>query len=87
MKTPFYETDKGIAFVASSASRETSPEIMEAIAFFARDIHEAEELWAGNGFGRIANVIDIVEHVTKNGLHDASDFVWGSAGNKWAEIK
>ena len=42
--TEFYKTDEGDAFVASGDSRETSREIMEAIAFFASNIEEAEAL-------------------------------------------
>jgi hypothetical protein len=82
--TKFNESDEGLAFIASGDSRETSPEIMEAIAFFARDLDEAEALWNGDGFGQIANPSDIWEHVTRNGLRDACDYVWGAAGANWA---
>jgi hypothetical protein len=81
--TKFIETDAGQAFIASAASRETSPEIMEAIAFFARDTAEAEELWSGDGLGRIAQPLDIWEHVTCNGLREADEFRWGTAGSQW----
>jgi hypothetical protein len=82
--TKFNETDEGRAFIATGDSRETSPEIMEAIAFFARNIAEAEALWNGEGLGEIANPSDIWEHVTRNGLRDASDYVWGAAAADWA---
>lgn len=83
--TKFNETDAGLAFIATGKSRETSTEIMEAIAFFARDIDEAEMLWNGDGFDKIASLSDIREHVTRNGLRDASDFCWGAAGENWAD--
>lgn len=82
--TKFYETDEGRAFIASGDSRETSREIMEAIAFFARNVDEAERLWNGDGLGEIANPTDIWEHVTRNGLRDAAGYVWGAAGSNWA---
>ena len=82
--TKFNETDEGSAFIASGSSRETSPEIMEAIAFFARNTEEAEALWNGDGIGVIANPSDIWEHVTRNGLRDATDYAWGAAGTHWA---
>jgi hypothetical protein len=82
--TKFNETDEGRAFIATGDSRETSKEIMDAIAFFARNIDEAEALWNGDGLGQIANPSDICEHVTRNGLRDATDYVWGAAGANWA---
>jgi len=42
--TNFSDTDAGAEFIASGASRETSPEIMEAIAFFARNGKEADAI-------------------------------------------
>jgi hypothetical protein len=80
--TKFNETDVGQAFIASGASRETSPEIMEAIAFFARDEAEAEDFWNGDFRDRVTP-LDIWENVTNNGLHDAEDFCWGAAGSRW----
>ena len=79
----FNETPEGQAFIISGASRETSPEIMESIAFFARDASEAEDLWNGDGFGRICNPIDLWESVTGNGHRASTDFVWGEAGRAW----
>lgn len=73
----FRETDEAAAFIATAASRETSPEVMQAIAFFARDMAEAEALWGGDGLGRICHGSDIWEHATGNGLRDASDMFWG----------
>ena len=80
----FSETAEGRAFVASAASRETSPEIMEAIAWLARDTGEAVALWA-DGFSPCGAVVDVQEIATKNGRFNARDFVWGAAGNAWAD--
>lgn len=82
--TRFSETDAGRDFIASGNARETSREIMEAIAFFARNSDEAESLWAAPQAGTIASPSDIWEHVTRNGLRNASDYVWGAAGTNWA---
>ena len=81
--TKFIETDEGRAFISSGDSRETSPEIMRAIAFFARDLAEAEALWEGDWLGKIAHLRDIWERVTDNGLRDAADYVWGAEGHTW----
>jgi hypothetical protein len=74
------------AFIATADSRETSPEIMRAIAFFARTLGEAEAIWNGDGerYG-LCSVLDIWEHVTGNGLRDADQYVWGASGNRWFE--
>ena len=81
--TNFSDTIEGRAFVATADSRETSEEIMEAIAFFARDEVEATALWNGDGFGIVCHETDIWERVTGNGLRDATEFVWGAAGSGW----
>lgn len=81
--TQFAESDEGIAFIASAASRETSPEIMRAIAFFAKDTSEAEMLWQGDGFGDICTRTDFWERVTGNGQVRADSLVWGAAGTRW----
>lgn len=84
----FSQTKEAETFVASGPSRETSPEIMEAIVFFARSEAEAEALWEGDGFGRVCHPTDLWEHVTNNGLRDPEEFVWGVTGsNWWEEIK
>jgi hypothetical protein len=36
--TNFRDTDEAATFIATAASRETSIEVMRAIAFFARDL-------------------------------------------------
>ena len=81
----FKDTDVGFAFIATADSRETSREIMEAIAFFARDEAEAVALWEGDGFGTVCDPSDIWEHVTGNGRRDADEFCWGAAGHNWWE--
>jgi hypothetical protein len=81
--TKWNETQEAADFIATGDSRETSREIMEAIAFFARNQDEAEALWNGDGFGTVCLPTDMWEKVTKNGLRDASDFCWGASGSRW----
>jgi hypothetical protein len=71
-------------FIATAASRETSTEIMEAIAFFARTGAEASALWEGYGIGRVANLIDIWERATGNGNVSDEELFWG--GRALSEI-
>lgn len=75
--TAFRETDAAAEFIASADSRETSREVMQAIAFFARDAAEAEALWNGDGFGQFANLSGIWEHATGNGRISDEDLFWG----------
>lgn len=75
--TKFIETAAGEAFIATADSRETSKEVMKAIAFFARDEKEAVALWEGDGFGRVASLSDIWENATGNGRIDDSDLFLG----------
>lgn len=81
--TKFSETTEGAAFIATADSRETSPEIMEAIAFFARNAAEAEALWNGDGFGVVCHPSDLWERVTGNGSREPTEFCWGAAGRNW----
>lgn len=81
--TAFRDTQAAEDFIASGDARETSREIMEAIAFFARSLPEAETLWNGDGLGRICHPSDLWEKVTKNGLLDPAEFCWGASGNRW----
>jgi hypothetical protein len=80
----FGRTEAGAAFIATAARRETSEEIMEAIAFFARNEDEAVAIWQGDGLGRIADLIGVWEHATGNGRIDDNDLTWG--GRKLVEI-
>ena len=75
--TNFRDTAEAAAFVATADSRETSPEVMLALAFFARDLAEAEALWNGDGIGCVANASDIWEHATGNGGIGAEYLFWG----------
>jgi hypothetical protein len=70
------DTDAGIVFIATANSRETSREVMAAIAFLARDIAEAEAVWAGD-MGGICHPSDLWEAATKNGLIDPETLYWG----------
>ncbi|MDD2878448.1 MAG: hypothetical protein PHZ23_14615 [Acidiphilium sp.] len=78
--TKFNETNAGLVFIASGDSRETSQEIMEAIAFFARDEAEAEAFWNGDFDGKV-DYLSIWEFATKNGLLDGYEMFWGQGGN------
>lgn len=81
--THFADTDAGEQFIASAASRETSREVMEALAFFARDAQEAEDFWNGDFRGRV-DLLSIWENATNNGSRDA-DLSWGDSDDAWAE--
>jgi hypothetical protein len=74
--TNFSDTDAGAEFIASGASRETSPEIMEAIAFFARNGKEADEFWNGDFDGRV-DLLSFWENATGNGSREDTDLIWG----------
>lgn len=75
--TTFDETDAGDAFIATADSRNTGPEIMKAIAFFARNQVEAEALWNGDGIDVVATLTDIWENATNNGRLDDTKLFWG----------
>lgn len=81
--TKFTETDAAADFIASANSRETSRDVMEAIAFFARDKKEAEDIWNGD-FPSGLTFLDIWENATSNGTRDA-DLCWGDNGDAWAD--
>jgi hypothetical protein len=83
MANRFENTPQGEAFIASAMARETDPKIMEAIAFFACNLSEAESLWNGDGFGVICHLSDFWEHVTDNGLTAPEDYAWGVEGAAW----
>lgn len=58
---------------------QTSKEIIEAIDNLSDDVMIT---WMSPSNREL---LSIWETVTKNGLIDAKEFVWGSFGNKWAE--
>tara|TARA_R110000868_G_scaffold21909_4_gene90603 strand:- start:243 stop:467 length:225 start_codon:yes stop_codon:yes gene_type:complete len=71
-------------FIETSASRETSPELLAAILRCAGDDEaRAEQVWADGPTG--AELVAIVEIVTQNGVYPTTDFYWGDAGTSWAE--
>lgn len=70
-------------FLDTAAARETSPELMEAILFAAGgDETRAESIWSDGPTD--AERVCIIERATANGLHETTDFVWGTAGANWA---
>ena len=82
--TKFIDTAAASAFIATANSRETSKEVMEAIAFFARNEAEAVALWDGNGIGTVANLSDVWEHATNNGELNDYFLYWG--GDRLSEV-
>jgi len=74
--TQYTDTDAGQAFIATADSRETSHEVMTAIAFLARNEAEAEAVWTGD-MGGICHPSDLWEAATRNGLIDAETLYWG----------
>jgi hypothetical protein len=68
-------------FLSSVDSRETSPEILEAISRLARDDAEAVAIWEAPTY---EHALAIWELVTNNGLRDSTEYFWGSAGSRWA---
>jgi len=79
----FYYTDEASDFIKSGASRETSDEIMAAIAKIARNPTEAERIWEAPTDDETCAIAQIA---TKNGADGIpSDYCWGAAGSDWAE--
>ena len=72
-------------FLSSGDSRETSPELMDAIYCVAgRDDTRAVDMWE-NGVTD-CELAAIIERVTHNGLFETADFCWGEMGNDWASL-
>jgi hypothetical protein len=61
---------------ATADSRETSHEVMAAIAFLASDMAEAEAVWNGD-MGGICYPSDVWESATRNGNIDPTTLYWG----------
>jgi len=80
----FIESREGRAFIATADSRETSRDVMRAIAFLARNKQEAESIWNGDAIGTACTLLDIWEYATGNGAKDAN-MSWGASGEQWAE--
>ena len=70
------DTDEAAIFIASADSKETDTRIMQAIAFFASDLDEAEAFWNGD-FRSGRDLFHIFRHATNNGMLDAGDMQWG----------
>lgn len=69
-------------FLNTAASRETSPELMDAILHIAGNEAAAVRVWEEP---TEAEALAVWERVTKNGLIDSAEFVWGAAGSDWAK--
>ena len=69
-------------FLSTAASRETSPELMDAILAVAGNESRAVRVWEEP---TEAEALAIWERVTKNGLIDSGEFVWGADGSGWAK--
>ena len=69
-------------FINTAASRETSAELMDAI-FRVADENESRAMviWDCPTDEQMTAIIEIV---TKNGMYETTDFVWGEAGAEWA---
>lgn len=78
--TTWTETTEAAAFIATADSRETDKSIIQAIAFFAHDLAEAEAFWRGDFGGKI-DYLCIWEHATNIGQCDGYEMFWGDAGN------
>ena len=69
-------------FIDTADSRETSPELMDAILFVADgNESEAVRIWEEP---TAEEAVSIWERVTKNGLVPLTEFCWGASGSKWA---
>ncbi len=82
--TKFNETAQGLKFIESADSRETSRDVMEAIAFFARNENEAIAIWEGDAIDAACTLRDIWGHATSNGVNDVN-LCWGMEGERWAD--
>ena len=75
------------SFINQAESRETSPEIMEAIYEVALSWRPADvynvacSIWIQPKEGELRKIMErVLEHGGK-----ASDYCWGAAGHYWAE--
>jgi hypothetical protein len=72
------------SFVETAQSRETSPELMDAIFHVANeDEAVAERIWRDGPTS--AEQVAIIEIVTRNGMYETTDFYWGDEGNDWVQ--
>lgn len=81
-KTPWLHTE-ALDWIETGDSRETNAEIMEAIAWLARNEAEADAIWE-DGPQDHTQALVIWEPATKNGLLDGDDLMWG--GRSFSQI-
>ena len=82
----FSHTAAAEAFIATADNRETSVEIMRAIAAFAADEQEAEQIWQ-DGLTNWDDTSKFHFVATVTGdcqWGEPSDYCWGAAGSNWA---
>jgi hypothetical protein len=74
------------AWMATGASRETSPAIMRALWLICADPASAEFVWE-NGLAYVdeASTHAFMDMVSSDGTKDPRDFVWGAAGADWQD--
>jgi hypothetical protein len=78
----WHESDEARAFILTGDTRETSVEVMQAIAFFADNLAEAESIWHGDFLGKTDDLA-LWEKASNNGLIADEKLFWGTAGNRW----
>ena len=84
--THFKHTAEGADFIASADSRETSREIMEAIAAFAGDLQAAEYIWEEGPVNfDDESLRAFLDTITHDGQGVAlEDTCWGAEGSGWS---
>ena len=76
--TLFRDTNAAAEFIATADSRNTSPEVMRAIAHYAHDRAQAVATWDGNGYSWDGSSVGhIARHATDNGRLHGADLHWG----------
>jgi len=70
-------------FMNSSNSRQTSPEILEAIAIQSDSARSPADIWDDPTY---PEALAIWEIVTNNGLRDSAEYLWGEMGSVWADV-
>lgn len=70
-------------FINTATIRETSAEIIDAI-FRVSGENEARAVAIWENGPSDKEMVAIIEIVTKNGMHNTADFVWGESGAEWA---
>ena len=72
----FCDTVDGAAFIATADSRNTSPEVMQAIAFVANSAAEAVAVWEGADHDPLYSDSDFYAIATENGRLNGADLRW-----------